>query len=72
MKTPDEIRTGTVADIEALPDGDQVRLAVQITADMRDVRRAALTRLKQSRTFAEVGELVGLSGARVDQLIRGE
>lgn len=71
MKKPEKIRADTLAAIAALPEDEQARLAVELAAYMRRIRREAYAKLKETHSFAEVGKMFGISGSRVDQIIRG-
>jgi Meiotically Up-regulated Gene 113 (MUG113) protein len=72
VRTPKSPRSRALAAISTLPPADQARVAAAMIPDLRRIRRDALTELKADHSFAEIGAMVGLSGARVDQIIRGE
>lgn len=47
---------------EALADGDR---------DARQVEQASVNELKEGRPWREVGELLGMSGSRAEQIAKG-
>lgn len=65
--------TRAVASIEEIADAqNRAQAAIDVTQEMRRIRCGAFAELKKDRTFAEIGKMFGISGSRVDQIIRGE
>ena len=73
MKNPQKIRTDAAAAIEAIPDPrERAQAAIDLTADLKRIRREAFAELKQANSFAAIGTMFGMTGSRVDQIIRGQ
>lgn len=51
-------------------DRERAQAAIDITAEARRIRHAAFVELKKTHTFAAIGAMFGITGARVDQIIR--
>jgi DNA-directed RNA polymerase sigma subunit (sigma70/sigma32) len=46
--------------------------AIAMLDEAKRIRREAFAELKNTRSFAEVGKMFGITGSRVDQIIREE
>lgn len=60
-----------VAAIESVTDPrERASVAIATYDEARRIRREAFAELKKKHTFAEVGEMFGITGSRVDQIMR--
>ncbi|HEV2640129.1 MAG TPA: hypothetical protein VGX23_33655 [Actinocrinis sp.] len=73
MKSPEKIRTDAATAVQAIPDArERAQAAVDLTEDLRRIRRDAFAELKKDHSFAAIGQMFGMTGSRVDQIIRGK
>lgn len=62
-----------VAAIESVTDPrERAEVAVAMSDAARRIRREAFAKLKETHTFAEIGAMFGITGSRVDQIMRGD
>jgi DNA-directed RNA polymerase sigma subunit (sigma70/sigma32) len=63
--------TRAVAALESVTDARaRADAALAVIAEARRVRREAFAELKKDHSFAEIGKMFGITGSRVDQIMR--
>ena len=77
----EDARIAVLAELDTIPDPVTRQAAARdvletllpaLSADVKALRGRAVTELRQGRTLAQVGELLGgLSVGRVDQILKG-
>jgi DNA-directed RNA polymerase sigma subunit (sigma70/sigma32) len=49
---------------------ERAEIATTMTDEAKRIRREAFAELKKTHTFAQIGAMFGITGSRVDQIMR--